>query len=352
MNEVELLQRLVAIPSLSGEESEAVSFLVQAMTAMGYAAEIDEAGNAVGIRENPDENGRITNEIMLLGHIDTVPGDIPVRIEGDLLYGRGAVDAKGPLATFVVAGSQAHLPSGTRIVVVGAVEEESTTSKGARYIAQQFTPDYCIIGEPSGWDGVTLGYKGRILIDYTRQEEMGHTAGSQTGAAEKGLNWWINLSELIAEFNEGRHKLFHQLMSSVRHIETSSNGLNNRIEMKIGIRLPPDFDVQSFQQRVVELANGASVKTYAYEPAFSSSRLSPLARVFNKVLRQEGVRPRFKLKTGTSDMNVVGPIWQCPIVAYGPGDSNLDHTPDEHIVISEYTRAALVLRTVLSEGWQ
>jgi len=62
-----------------------------------------------------------------------------------------------------------------------------------------------------------------------------------------------------------------------------------------------------------------------------------------------GVKPRFKLKTGTSDMNVVGPIWQCPIVAYGPGDSSLDHTPEEHIVLEEYQKAIETVRTVISE---
>jgi N2-acetyl-L-lysine deacetylase (EC 3.5.1.-) len=46
-------------------------------------------------------------------------------------------------------------------------------------------------------------------------------------------------------------------------------------------------------------------------------------------------------------MNVVGPIWRCPILAYGPGDSNLDHTPDEHILIDEYLRAIKVLEDAL-----
>ncbi len=44
------------------------------------------------------------------------------------------------------------------------------------------------------------------------------------------------------------------------------------------------------------------------------------------------------LKLGTSDMNVVGPVWQCPILAYGPGDSSLDHTPEEQIVLDDYLR--------------
>jgi LysW-gamma-L-lysine carboxypeptidase len=66
-----------------------------------------------------------------------------------------------------------------------------------------------------------------------------------------------------------------------------------------------------------------------------------------KAIRAEGGRPRFKLKTGTSDMNTVGPTWQCPIVAYGPGDSSLDHTPDEHIDVEEYRRAIDVLAQAL-----
>ena len=46
-------------------------------------------------------------------------------------------------------------------------------------------------------------------------------------------------------------------------------------------------------------------------------------------------------------MNIVGPHWNCPILAYGPGDSSLDHTPDEHIDLDEYLRAIDVLTAVL-----
>jgi LysW-gamma-L-lysine carboxypeptidase len=46
-------------------------------------------------------------------------------------------------------------------------------------------------------------------------------------------------------------------------------------------------------------------------------------------------------------MNIVGPAWGCPIVAYGPGDSSLDHTPEEQIEIAEYRRAIDVLAQAL-----
>jgi LysW-gamma-L-lysine carboxypeptidase len=56
------------------------------------------------------------------------------------------------------------------------------------------------------------------------------------------------------------------------------------------------------------------------------------------------------LKTGTCDMNVVGPVWDCPIVAYGPGDSSLDHTPDERINLNEYLQSIEILKSVLSQS--
>ena len=90
MDAIGLLEGLVKIYSPSYHEQEAVAFLVDWMQANGYQAFCDEAGNAVGSR------GDGPREIVLLGHIDTVPGFIEVHREQDLLYARGAVDAKGP----------------------------------------------------------------------------------------------------------------------------------------------------------------------------------------------------------------------------------------------------------------
>jgi LysW-gamma-L-lysine carboxypeptidase len=48
---------------------------------------------------------------------------------------------------------------------------------------------------------------------------------------------------------------------------------------------------------------------------------------FLRAIRAAGGEPRFTVKLGTSDMSVVGPRWRCSILAYGPGDAALDHTP-------------------------
>lgn len=345
---VAFLQELVAISSVSGQEEEATAYLAGVMEEVGMKASVDGAGNAVGVRERPDGDGRIAQETVLLGHIDTVPGEIPVRIEDGRLYGRGSVDAKGPLAAFVVAAARAELAPGRRLVVVGAVEEEAATSKGARHVAGGYSPDACIIGEPSGWDGITLGYKGRLLLEYTGQRPMSHSAGPQDGVAEAAVAWWNRIAAHAEAYNRGRERLFDQLFAGLRYIHTESDGLTNGVVARVGLRLPPDFDAQAFVQEAREMAGPAHVRDYGYEPAFRASRQTDLVRAFNVALRQRGRRPRFKLKTGTSDMNVVGPRWGCPIVAYGPGDSRLDHTPQEHIAIDEYLQAIKILTAVLS----
>src|SRR5688572_29643850 len=95
--EVALLREMVRIPSVSGGEGPLVTYLVSQARALGFTARRDEAGNFIA--ELGD--GPITH--VLLGHVDTVPGEIPVRIEKDELWGRGSVDAKGPLACFLCA---------------------------------------------------------------------------------------------------------------------------------------------------------------------------------------------------------------------------------------------------------
>jgi len=342
MDVVEFLQQMLEIESLSGQEQELAEFLVEWMAGWGFDARVDQAGNAVGVM------GDGPNEIVLLGHIDTVPGRIPVRIEGGRLYGRGAVDAKGPLATFVAAAAQAGPLPDTRIVVIGATEEEAATSKGARFAAERYRPAFCVIGEPSGWDSITLGYKGRLLIDYRLERPMGHTAGPQGGVAEEAVAWWQALKAGAETFNAEHNSAFSQLLPSLRNIVTHSDGLTNSVEATVGIRLPLDYDIGALEDTARTLAGDARVRCYSYEPAFRAPKNTPLVRAFLRAIRAEGGRPTFKLKTGTSDMNVVGPVWNCPIVAYGPGDSSLDHTPNEHIEVPEYLRAIEVLRQALN----
>jgi LysW-gamma-L-lysine carboxypeptidase len=288
-------------------------------------------------------------QVVLLGHIDTVAGVVPVRIEDGKLYGRGSVDAKGPFATFVCAAAKL-LAAGTlrhKLVLIGAVEEEAASSKGAHYAATRYRPSACIIGEPSGWDRLTLGYKGRLLVDGRWEQAMAHSAGREQAVAERAVAFWNAVAAHCTNYNEAKQRLFDQLLPSLRSIASGSDGLTDWATLTIGVRLPIDVAPQELAAVIEGLTSAGSLHFHDLCPAYQGDKNNPLVRAFLKGVRGAGGQPGFLLKTGTSDMNVVGPIWQCPILAYGPGDSTLDHTPNEHVEVAEYLRAIDVLANAI-----
>jgi LysW-gamma-L-lysine carboxypeptidase len=340
MNPVDLLEGLLRRYSPTFQEAEAVNYLVAQMSAAGFEACVDEAGNAVGVI------GDGPRAVMMLGHIDTVPGFIAVRREDDLLYGRGSVDAKGPLACFAAAMALAGAREGYRFVVIGAVGEEGD-SRGAQFVRDHYQPDMLIIGEPSSWDRVTLGYKGSAWFEYEVQRTLTHTSANVESACQAAVSFWNRVLDRSVQWNVGRLKMFDQLIPSLREMHSRSDGFIETAELKFNLRVPPGIGPNEVEMLVREQVQDAKLKMIEGCAAYRADKNTPLVRSFLAAIRQHGGSPTFTVKSGTSDMNITAPVWQCPTVAYGPGDSDLDHTPHEHILISEYPRAVQILADVL-----
>jgi LysW-gamma-L-lysine carboxypeptidase len=340
-SQIDLLHGLVAVQSLSGEEANAVNYLVAEMRARGLEAHVDRAGNAVGVK------GDGPTKIVLLGHIDTVPGEIPVRVEDGVLHGRGAVDAKGPLATFVAAAAEASGINAT-ITVVGAVGEESIGSPGAHEAANWPAPDLCIIGEPSSWDAVCLGYRGTISFTYRLKQAGRHTAGPGESVGELGVLFWNTLLAEIERLN-GDAEGYNSIGTSLRSFNTASDGLYDTAELSIGIRIPPSVPSSRVLEIIESIRDEGKIELHGVQEGYSTDKRNPMTPPFLRAIRAQGGNPRFTRKLGTADMTIVGPVWKCPIVAYGPGDASLDHTPEERIDLDDYLRAVRILTSVLNE---
>jgi LysW-gamma-L-lysine carboxypeptidase len=343
--EVAFLEKMLQIYSPSREEASISAFLVEEMKSMGFEAYQDRVNNAIGILGNGSKT------IVLLGHMDTVRGQIPVEIKDGKLYGRGAVDAKGPLASFVCAARRLKeevASLGKQIVVIGAVEEEAATSRGAQQAVADFhVPQFCVIGEPSSWNAVTLGYKGRLLLDYELAMSSKHTAAPGKLVCELAVDFWNEIKTWCDGFNQGKGA-FETLDPSIRSFNSENDGFSEAARLKIGFRLPTNFSKEDFKTFLTDRAGPSARISFAGgEEAVRRDKTNPLVRAFLAAIREVGGQPKFKVKTGTADMNVVSPFWKCPMVAYGPGDSALDHTPEEHIEISEYCKAIDVLESML-----
>ncbi|MES3516571.1 MAG: [LysW]-lysine hydrolase [Natronomonas sp.] len=336
----DLLETLVSIPSPTPEEDECAEALVDFFESHGREVYRDEIGNV---------HAPADDAVLFTSHIDTVPGEIPVRIESDsesegpVLWGRGSVDAKGPLAALAVAAVR------TGVSFVGVVGEE-VDSRGARYLVENRTePEAVVNGEPSGGDGITLGYRGILSGTYVATSESGHTSRPGNNAIQDALDWWSAVEEIYA--SDEYEPVFEQVTTKPVSIDggPSDDGLAVEATLDVQLRVPPSLTTESVRERAdAELTAGTVNWKDAVEPTMQSPR-TDVARAFRAAIRAEGRDPRLLRKTGTADMNIYADAWDCPMVTYGPGDSDLDHAPDERLPLAELDRATAVLERVGSE---
>ncbi len=314
----EFLKNLVSIYSPTGEETEVANFLVNKFQEYGIDSYIDDVGNVIA-----KQNGE-GPKILRAGHMDTVTGKIPIRVEKGDLWGRGSVDAKGSLATFFFT----LIESNANLMFASLVEEEGP-SKGAKNLDLE-EPDYIINGEPSGWDGVTIGYKGTTLMKFEEKVERFHSSIGKKGAAEKLIEKWQKISR---NFEEG----FDTPSGRIKKIEAYEREHDFYGEMIVNIRTPSNYEPE-IKGKIIESL-----------PAYKISRKSPLVRGLVRSIRNNNGKPKLKKKTGTADMNILGPKYGVDTIAYGPGNSDLDHTPNEHLNLREYLKAIETLKSGIKE---
>lgn len=333
-----LLRGMLEIPSPSYHERAVADFLVEAMLDLGFQAHIDQVGNAIGVIDRgPGPT------VMLLGHMDTVSGHIPVRSEDGRLYGRGAVDAKGPLAAMICAAASAVDFRG-RIEVIGVVEEETPSSRGAMSIRTTHDqPDAVIIGEPSDWSSIVLGYKGKLDLRYTVTCPATHPSNPVPKASELAVGCWTALVDLLGP--DANHGAFAQPGATLNRLYA---GLVSATA-DLSVRTPPGFDANTLVRELRERLPEGDLEVLNSVAACRADRTNPTVRALLTGIRRLHAQPRLVVKTATSDMNTLAEVWDVPMATYGPGDSRLDHADTEHIMLSDYLRGIDVLSVAISE---
>jgi LysW-gamma-L-lysine carboxypeptidase len=360
MNEqaVRFLTNLLGIYSPSGKEQDIANFLAERMKRMGFEVGIDAIGNVIGVI------GEGEPVILLCGHMDTVAGHVPLRVEEGKIYARGAVDAKGPLAAMIMAAAQAAKEPGFegKILVASVVEEEAT-SRGVRHlITQGIKADYAIFGEPSGVENITIGYKGQIQLKIVVRTATGHSSTPWLfeNALEKAYELWRQFKAACPYPSlEPEETPFGSItVCLVRIVGGSGNSvIPFEAEMNLDVRVPIQFttaQVYEKMSRIIANYQAANPKVSikatvmdTVEP-FEANKASPLVHVISSSVRKVLNKPAKLLrKTGTGDMNILGKAMNLPIVTYGPGESYLDHTVDEHIDVKDYLEAIQVYKETI-----
>ncbi|MDG6900725.1 MAG: M20/M25/M40 family metallo-hydrolase [Nitrososphaerota archaeon] len=350
---VGVLLDALRIYSPTTQESGLAAFLAEKMETLGYSrVRVDKVGNALG------EIGRGRTRLLMCGHMDTVPGKLPVTSKGGRVYGRGAADAKSPLCALLLAGA-AMADSETRITFVGVTQEEGEGAGIEHLIRSGGDYDYAVFGEPSGAGRITVGYRGRVSL-YVKVKTAGGHAGSPWAQRSAFDEFTALLSRLKAyeKSKEVAGDHFRSLSVSPTLVKAGvyHNVIPNLCEATLDLRLPPSMESSKAVREIRRVARqtdeGAQVEVEPGEPteAYEADTGSRLVRSFQRaILLKLKTKPSLVRKTGTGDMNTFAHRKRTECVTYGPGLSRTSHTDGEMVEIKDYLDSIEVLKEAVGQ---
>jgi acetylornithine deacetylase len=358
---VEFHERAVQTPS--HEASEAMrELLIETLCEYDVEPTIDEAGNTLATKSSTEytESTESTEDtdgsdsgphVVLNTHIDTVPPHVSFRREGDIVYGRGACDAKGPLAALLDAFLTIE-PSRGRLTLAITPDEE-TLSTGAA--ALDVDGDQYIVGEPTGLDICTAA-KGRFEGTVTIDGENAHAA--EPGAGVNAVAAAEDVLSAIHTFDEERGEGDHSDLGAPTLTPTVIRGGNavNQIPDTCSITLdrrsvPPEtadgferaLNAHLSEHATVDCEFALTDRQTPFLEAFATDEDS----AFVEALCENGgdVRPF----TAATEASYFAPA---PTVVFGPGvladsEGAVAHADREYVSRSEIERASDIVRKAL-----
>lgn len=377
---VAFLRRLIQTKSMPGEEKALAGLVADEMRELAYdEVRVDDVGNVIGTL-----HGRETAPSLLLNtHLDHVDAGDPAawphppfaaEVADGRVWGRGAVDIKGPLAAQVhgvarLAGANPRPPGS---VYVTAVVQEEIGGLGARHLAEHLPADLVLVGEPSS-NELRRGHRGRV-------ELCVHAVGRSAHASmpERGANPLTAIGEFLARLHEVRLPGDADLGAAtlaptlIRTDQRSANVVPGEVWLTCDCRTVPGQSAEDVRAALSPLLSdclipgvearieipivrrrsytGATRDLPADNPAFSLLPGHPAVRTAASVLEPVlGGSPPinvWRFATDGGHFSQAG----LTVVGFGPGDETLAHTVDESIEVSALEEA-LSAYEALARDW-
>ncbi|TCT16734.1 putative selenium metabolism hydrolase [Natranaerovirga pectinivora] len=363
---ISVCQKLIKIPSYSGEEGELVKELVDMFYTYGFdEVVVDEYGSVVGkiIGKKPGA------KVLLDAHIDTVVVHDPSKWQynpfgGELsegkIFGRGTSDMKGALSAMIMAGvyfiEVLEKDFKGEIYIAGVVHEECFEGIAARKISERFKPNYVIIGEASELN-IKCGQRGRAEIVVETFGKPAHSANP-----EKGVNAVYGASQLINEIREipyTTHDILGKGILELTDIISSPYP---------GASVVPDYCRITYDRRLlvgetkeevigpikeiiekythingkVQFADGEElchtgnkIKGTRFFPAWLYDETSDFIQLSQKGLKDIGIPATITQYSFCTNGSHYAGEAGIKTLGFGPSKENLAHTIDEYIEIDQ-----------------
>lgn len=333
--QLELLKKLIATPSVTRSEQEASAIIKADMEGHGYKPEC--IGLNLLCYGHSYDSAKPT--LLLNSHIDTVK---PVAgwtkdpftpvIEDGRLYGLGSNDDGAGLVsllhTFYILDSK---PQPYNPVFLATVEEE-VNGQGGMKLAVQSLPhiDVALIGEPTGMQPA-VAEKGLMVLDFIVHGKAGHAARNE------GINALYRATELIEKLRTFKFDKVSDLLGTVKFTITMINAGTQHNVIPDVCTFTADIRTNELysNQEVFDIISG-QLPEYCEVKARSFNLNSSRIDVNHPLIRKSvslGLKPY-----GSPTLSDQA-ILSCPSLKLGPGESARSHTADEYVTLTELERA-------------
>jgi len=365
------MQDIIRIPSLSSSEGAVIERIRAEMIQLDFdEVTVDPMGNLIG------RIGSGPCVIALDGHVDTVDVGDPSLwdrdphsgdIEDGVLYGRGASDMKGGVASSVYAGAllkQNGIPENVTLYVTATVQEEDCDGLCWQYIVNEdgLRPDLVVITEPTSLR-IYRGQRGRMEMEV-------HASGVSChgSAPERGINAVYRMAGIIADIEKLNERLAPReplgkgtvTISEVRSTSPSLCAVADGCTIHLDRRLTVDETEQTAVEEILALPSvqaadatvtvldyavashtGLTYPTRKYYPAWEIDESDPLIDTAKTAYREAfGGEPETGFWTFSTNGVATAGMHGIPSIGFGPGHEHFAHAPNEQVEIEHLVRSA------------
>jgi succinyl-diaminopimelate desuccinylase len=341
---VELTGAICDIESVSGNE-HALANAIERVLSEATHLEVIRDGDAIVARTHLGRAQRV----IVAGHIDTVPvnANLPTRLDGDTLWGRGTVDMKAGVAVALTLAVDLDAPRHDVTWVFYDHEEVSADLNGLGRIARTrpdlLEADFAILGEPSNGT-VEGGCNGTIRVALTTTGKRAHSARAWMGenAIHKLGPALTALAGYEAASVEVDGLVYRESLSAVSVTGgVAGNVIPDAATILVNYRFAPDKSVEQALAHLHEVFDGYDITVDDSAPGARPGLNSAIAQEFVAAVGQAP-----QAKYGWTDVARFSEFG-IPAINFGPGDPSLAHADDERVPTAQIVECERVLRTWL-----
>jgi len=384
------LERLVAVPSVSGDEGAIVEVCRNLMTEVGLTTRLRACAGVEGAVNVEGTLGTARPKLCMAGHLDTLPLEgMTVNPLGDRrgnrYYGRGTTDMKGGVAAMLAAIDRlgrggVRLPG--QVVVVGTASEETLKCGGYQLAQDHHDADAVVCAEPSDCR-VAVAATGSLALRLDAYGTGAHSSvpgggGNAILAAQAAAKAIVEgLTETIdVRFVGPRRRAVNvgvirggiaqpvvppscTVWLDVRYFVGETAGtLMDRIRAicdqavadRPGVRIEASQQRLDYEGRPYPRGSwGDFIHVERGMKAFATDPSTAVVRAFRHAVKEEGGDDTIDMMRGWGDVEFVATDYGVPTIYFGPGTVAAAHTADEYIDLDRYHMSVGVYERAIQE---